>query len=131
AGYNFLVKIDGITRAAFSECSGLSTDSEPIEYRDGSENITVRKIPGLKKYANISLKKRNDQGYGTLDIAQNSFGKYNREESRLHSSSQRGTGSSTPVKLQRRLAHQMGRRAELSSLYTPDMRINLWSVSPL
>lgn len=57
AGFNFLVEVDGITRAAFSECSGLSTDTDPIEYRDGSEDITVRKIPGLKKFANISLKR--------------------------------------------------------------------------
>lgn len=57
AGFNFLVEIDGTTRAAFSECSGLSTDTDPIEYRDGSEDITVRKIPGLKKFANISLKR--------------------------------------------------------------------------
>jgi phage tail-like protein len=57
AGFNFLVEIDGITRAAFSECSGLSTNSDPIEYREGSEDITVRKIPGLKKFANISLKR--------------------------------------------------------------------------
>lgn len=57
AGFNFLVEIDGITKAAFSECSGLSTDTDPIEYREGSEDITVRKIPGLKKFANISLKR--------------------------------------------------------------------------
>ncbi len=57
AGFNFLVEIDGITRAAFSECSGLSTDIDPIEYRNGSEDITVRKIPSLKKFANISLKR--------------------------------------------------------------------------
>lgn len=57
AGFNFLIEIDGITKAAFSECSGLSTDTDPIEYRDGSEDITVRKIPGLKKFANISLKR--------------------------------------------------------------------------
>ncbi len=57
AGFNFLIEIDGITRAAFSECSGLSTSSDPIEYRDGSEDITVRKIPGLKKFTNISLKR--------------------------------------------------------------------------
>ncbi len=57
AGFNFLVEIDGITMAAFSECSGLSTDTDPIEYRNGSEDNTVRKIPGLKKFANISLKR--------------------------------------------------------------------------
>jgi len=50
------LEIDGITRVAFSECSGLSTDSDPLEYRSGEEDITVRKIPGLKNSANISLK---------------------------------------------------------------------------
>lgn len=54
--FNYLLEIDGITRVAFSECSGLSTDSDPLEYRSGEEDITVRKIPGLKNSANISLK---------------------------------------------------------------------------
>src|SRR5262249_56281179 len=57
AGFNFLVEIDGITVAGFSECSGLSTDSDVIEYREGTETPTVRKIPGLDKYTNIVLKR--------------------------------------------------------------------------
>lgn len=57
AGFRFIVDIDGIGQAAFSECSGLSTDTDPIEYRTGSEDITVRKLPGLKKFSNISLKR--------------------------------------------------------------------------
>jgi len=57
AGFNFLVEIDGVTKAGFSECSGLSTNTDPIEYRTGSEDITVRKIPGLKKFGNITLKR--------------------------------------------------------------------------
>ena len=56
-GYNFLVEIDGITRAGFRECSGLDTSQDPIEYREGNEAHTVRKLPGLVKYANISLKR--------------------------------------------------------------------------
>jgi phage tail-like protein len=56
-GYNFLVEIDGITRAGFRECSGLDTSQDPIEYREGNEARTVRKLPGLVKYANISLKR--------------------------------------------------------------------------
>ena len=57
ANFNFLVQIDGVNVAGFSECSGLSTDTDPIEYRTGSEDITVRKVPGLKKFANVSLKR--------------------------------------------------------------------------
>jgi len=32
-------------------------ESDPIEYRTGSEDITVRKLPGLQKYGNITLKR--------------------------------------------------------------------------
>jgi phage tail-like protein len=54
--YNFLVEIDGITRAGFREVSGLDSAQDPIEYREGNEGLTVRKLPGLVKYANIVLK---------------------------------------------------------------------------
>jgi phage tail-like protein len=55
---NFLVEINGITAAAFSEVSGLDVSTDPIDYREGNatEN-TVRKLPGLNKFANITLKR--------------------------------------------------------------------------
>ena len=62
-GYNFLVTINGISndgkavKGSFTEASGLETEVSPIEYRNGSEDITVRKIPGLKKFTNITLKR--------------------------------------------------------------------------
>src|SRR5690242_9309060 len=54
--FNFLVEIDGITQAGFSECSGFGASNDPIEYREGGENTTVRKLPGVTKYPNIVLK---------------------------------------------------------------------------
>ncbi len=55
--YNFAIEIDGVIRAGFRECSGLDSAQDPIEYREGNEKgLTVRKLPGLNKYANISLK---------------------------------------------------------------------------
>jgi phage tail-like protein len=54
--FNFLVEIDGIARAAFSEVSGLESETTVIEYRSGSE-FGTRKLPGLTKYANIVLKR--------------------------------------------------------------------------
>lgn len=57
SSFNFLVEIDGVTVAGFSEASGLTTETDPIEYRNGDEDITVRKLPGLRKYTNISLKR--------------------------------------------------------------------------
>jgi phage tail-like protein len=62
--YQFLVEIDGITSAGFRECSGLDAGADPIEYREGSDPTTPRKIPGLAKYGNISLKR------GTTDDPQ-------------------------------------------------------------
>jgi phage tail-like protein len=50
------VEIDGITRAGFRECAGLDSTQDPIEYREGNEGLTARKLPGLNKYSNISLK---------------------------------------------------------------------------
>lgn len=54
--YNFLVEIDGITRAGFRECSGADTSNDAIDYREGDELLTTRKVPGLTKYTNITLK---------------------------------------------------------------------------
>lgn len=56
SAFNFLVDIDGITVAGFSECSGLTAESDHIEYRTGDMDITVSKLPGLRKYANLTLK---------------------------------------------------------------------------
>jgi phage tail-like protein len=63
SGFNFQVVLAGVlddgqaVRGSFSEVAGLDVAIEPIEYRTGSEDITVRKIPGLKKYSNIVLKR--------------------------------------------------------------------------
>jgi len=63
ASHQFEVVITGISddgtavKGSFSECTGLDISMDPIEYRNGSEDATVRKIPGLKKYPNIVLKR--------------------------------------------------------------------------
>ena len=54
--FNFLVEIDGVTRAGFSEASGLESETTVIEYRAGNEHVT-RKLPGLTRYANIVLRR--------------------------------------------------------------------------
>lgn len=56
--FNFLVEIDGVTRAGFSECSGLTTDTDPVDYREGADiALNVRKLSGLRKYTNVVLKR--------------------------------------------------------------------------
>jgi phage tail-like protein len=56
-GARFLVEIDGITQAGFQEVSGLDVTVDPVEYREGSDPAHTRKLPGLTKYANVTLKR--------------------------------------------------------------------------
>lgn len=54
--FNFRVEIDGISIANFSECSGLGTRVDVIEYREGGSSA-IRKLPGLRKVGDIVLKR--------------------------------------------------------------------------
>jgi phage tail-like protein len=62
--FNFIVTINGISddgnsvRGGFSEVTGLEVEVVPIEYRAGNEpSLTTRKLPGLHKFSNITLKR--------------------------------------------------------------------------
>jgi phage tail-like protein len=52
----FILEVGGINQAGFSEATIPDTAQDPIEYREGDEAPTVRKIPGLIKYGNLTLK---------------------------------------------------------------------------
>lgn len=56
-GFNFLVEIDGITQAGFQECGGLDATTDVVDYREGNDPNHVRKLPGLNKFSNITLKR--------------------------------------------------------------------------
>lgn len=55
--FNFLVEIDGIAQAGFSECTGLRLEVAVIEYREGGEMSSVRKLPGRSTVGDITLKR--------------------------------------------------------------------------
>jgi phage tail-like protein len=55
---NFLVEIDGVTASAFNEVTGLEAAIEVVDYRSGNTpESAVRKLPGLHKFTNITLKR--------------------------------------------------------------------------
>lgn len=54
--FNFRVEIDGLSIAGFSECTGLSSRVDVIEYREGGDQ-TIRKLPGLRRFGDIVLKR--------------------------------------------------------------------------
>lgn len=54
--FRFKVEIDGLTAGGFSEVQGFDASIDVIEYREGDKVQTPLKLPGLKKYSNITLK---------------------------------------------------------------------------
>lgn len=54
--FRFLLEIDGITQAGFADCSGFGSNIEVVEYREGGDPATVRKLPGKNSYPDITLK---------------------------------------------------------------------------
>jgi phage tail-like protein len=60
--YNYKVSVTNVdtgetVSGSFSEVSGLTVDVQPIEYRDGTDDTAVRKVRGLRKLSNVTLKR--------------------------------------------------------------------------
>ena len=55
--YRFRVEIDGIQAGGFSEVFIEPTTTEVIDYREGGDRSHVRKLPGLTKFGNVTLKR--------------------------------------------------------------------------
>ena len=54
--FRFLVELDGIVQAGFTDCSGFGSEVEVVEYREGGDPNHVRKLPAKTTYPNITLK---------------------------------------------------------------------------
>ncbi len=60
--FHFLVEWGG-ARIGFTEVSGLEVSTEVIEYREGSSPVYHKiKMPGMQKFANITLKRGTFKG---------------------------------------------------------------------
>ena len=55
--FRFLVEIDSIIQAGFSEATILDSTSDVVTYREGNESTYVRKLSGLTKHGNLTLKR--------------------------------------------------------------------------
>ena len=56
--FNFEVQIDNTPVASFREVGGLSFTTDPVEYREGTDiPLHVRKLQGLRKFANLTFKR--------------------------------------------------------------------------
>ena len=56
--FKFTVQINGFpSTMGFSKVSGLSSEVEVIEYREGGNSITARKFPGQMSFGNVTLER--------------------------------------------------------------------------
>ena len=55
--FQFMVEIDGISQARFQEVGGIDATVDVLDYREGGDNLGLRKLPGMTKHANLTLKR--------------------------------------------------------------------------
>ena len=67
-GFNFLLETGGLLRAGFSEVTGLNSETDVVDYREGTDAPHVRKLSGLTKYGNVTLKRGVTVGGNALEL---------------------------------------------------------------
>ena len=67
AQFRYLVEIDGIAQASFADVSGFGSKMEVVEYREGGDAASVRKLPGKVSYPDITLKWGVTDSHDLLD----------------------------------------------------------------
>lgn len=55
--FRFIVTFDDLPPGGFSDCSGLSLETEMLEYAEGGLNTHTWRLPGRTKQANVTLKR--------------------------------------------------------------------------
>ena len=69
---SFNFRVEGLDIASFSEVSGLSSDGDAVDYREGTDGVlSVRKLTGLRKYNNVTLKRGVTQNLALWNWYQN------------------------------------------------------------
>lgn len=66
--FRFRLEIDNITQAGFNEVAIAETTIDAVDYREGTDPPHVRKLSGLTKYGNITLKSGVTVGANALDL---------------------------------------------------------------
>ena len=66
--FRFRLEIDGIMQAGFSEVTIPESTIDAVDYREGTDPPHVRKLSGLTKYGNVTLKWGLTIGGSALDL---------------------------------------------------------------
>ena len=54
--YNFLLQVQDIAEARFTECTGLGMRVHPVRYRESGSGQIVRALPGPVEYGEVTLR---------------------------------------------------------------------------
>src|SRR3989442_4343742 len=66
--FRYRLEIDSVAQAGFSEVAIAETTIDAVDYREGTDPPHVRKLSGLTKYGNITLKWGLTVGGTALDL---------------------------------------------------------------
>ena len=66
--FRYRLEIDNITQAGFSEVAIAETTIDAVDYREGTDPPHVRKLSGLTKYGNVTLKWGLTNGGTALEL---------------------------------------------------------------
>lgn len=68
--FNFVIEIEQFARFGFSKVTGLQSQTDVVEYREGGQNTTPQKSTGLTKFPNVTFERGQifAAGYGDKDI---------------------------------------------------------------
>src|SRR3954468_7738918 len=66
--FRFKLVIGNLPQAGFAEVAIAETTIDAVEYREGTDPPHVRKLSGLTKYGNVTLKWGLTAGGGALDL---------------------------------------------------------------
>lgn len=55
--FHFVLERDGEVFGVFAHASGLGSEHDVVEFREGGDEGVVRKLPGVQKFENIVLKR--------------------------------------------------------------------------
>jgi phage tail-like protein len=66
--FRYRLEIDDIIQAGFSEVAIAETTIEAVDYREGTDPPHARKLSGLTKFGNVTLKTGITAGPNALDL---------------------------------------------------------------
>jgi phage tail-like protein len=68
--FRYHIEIDGFARFGFSKVSGLKASTADVKYREGGDNTTEKKSPGLTSFPDVTFERGQilAAAYGAYDI---------------------------------------------------------------